>query len=510
MIRAFFLVSIILCIFPLVSVYGAGDADLVLENVSLNPLFPKDGQLVAITAEVHNSGIKSTHSLNSIITVGYFIDDELIHVGTLENVLPGIHNKLQITSPPLWPSESGVHDVKVVLDYHNTLLDELDSPQNNSISKIIDVSPPISTEILLETSSQYFIQGEHSPKISLLLINSETKEPIPNQEILLKFDDKLTSLITNDMGTSSFSNTISLYDSLDIYATFVGNEQYLQSNTSITLFSLPNTQSSYVVLDMIDPKNQFNFKDYSIEVLIFQDSYETLLKKIVPDKATLLDDDTFWISLPANHFYFSEIYLDGKIFFVTKSEWLDDNSVITKQLKIPELAQLKFKIVDENRKLIPDTIVKNWFYSIPTENGISDWQYVLPTNNIPYVAKVFSEGSKIGESSPFLVFSGEQKTIEIEIITGSSYEIPLWVKYNAGWWADGSIDDNSFIQGIQFLINEDLIKIPIPLNSVDNGVGKIPLWIKYNAGWWADGSIDDNSFIQGIQFLIKEGIIEIS
>ncbi len=37
----------------------------------------------------------------------------------------------------------------------------------------------------------------------------------------------------------------------------------------------------------------------------------------------------------------------------------------------------------------------------------------------------------------------------------------------------------------------------------------IPAWIKNNAGWWADGSIDDSSFVQGIQFLIKEGIMKI-
>ena len=36
---------------------------------------------------------------------------------------------------------------------------------------------------------------------------------------------------------------------------------------------------------------------------------------------------------------------------------------------------------------------------------------------------------------------------------------------------------------------------------------EIPTWIKNNAGWWAEGKIDDNSFIQGIQFLIKEGLI---
>ena len=45
------------------------------------------------------------------------------------------------------------------------------------------------------------------------------------------------------------------------------------------------------------------------------------------------------------------------------------------------------------------------------------------------------------------------------------------------------------------------------LVSQDN---KIPNWIKTNAGWWADGQIDDNSFVLGIQFLIKEGMMRIS
>ena len=44
--------------------------------------------------------------------------------------------------------------------------------------------------------------------------------------------------------------------------------------------------------------------------------------------------------------------------------------------------------------------------------------------------------------------------------------------------------------------------------TVSDSTG-IPPWIKNNAGWWADDIIDDNSFIQGIQFLIKGGIIVI-
>ena len=37
----------------------------------------------------------------------------------------------------------------------------------------------------------------------------------------------------------------------------------------------------------------------------------------------------------------------------------------------------------------------------------------------------------------------------------------------------------------------------------------VPVWVKNNAGWWASDQIDDQSFLQGIQFLIKEGIMVI-
>ena len=92
--------------------------------------------------------------------------------------------------------------------------------------------------------------------------------------------------------------------------------------------------------------------------------------------------------------------------------------------------------------------------------------------------------------------------------TGGTAHIPSWVKNNAGWWADGVIDDNSFIQGIQYLIREGIMKIPPTVQGATSDSNEIPSWVKNNAGWWADGVIDDNSFIQGLQFLIKEGIIK--
>jgi len=87
--------------------------------------------------------------------------------------------------------------------------------------------------------------------------------------------------------------------------------------------------------------------------------------------------------------------------------------------------------------------------------------------------------------------------------------IPGWIKNNAEWWADGIIDDSSFLQGIQFLIKEGIMVIPPTETSGSSDSQGVPAWVKNNAGWWADGTIDDNSFVSGIQYLIKVGIIQV-
>jgi hypothetical protein len=123
---------------------------------------------------------------------------------------------------------------------------------------------------------------------------------------------------------------------------------------------------------------------------------------------------------------------------------------------------------------------------------------------LDYDPKYAGIGSGIIEIGPSL---GKPITPTPE--TQSPTAIPTWIKNNAGWWADGSIDDSSFVQGIQFLIKENVLNIPPTTQGSSSGSNEIPTWIKNNAGWWADGSIDDSSFVQGIQFLIKEGIMSV-
>ena len=136
------------------------------------------------------------------------------------------------------------------------------------------------------------------------------------------------------------------------------------------------------------------------------------------------------------------------------------------------------------------------------------WIYGLaPEGVVPSTASDYLEISvpifpgKEGISNP--------DPIQPPVVTPTQ-NIPGWIKNNAGWWADDAIDDDSFVQGIQYLIKEGIMQIPPTTQGSGSGSNEIPGWIKNNAGWWADDAIDDDSFVQGIQYLIKEGIMTIS
>ena len=94
------------------------------------------------------------------------------------------------------------------------------------------------------------------------------------------------------------------------------------------------------------------------------------------------------------------------------------------------------------------------------------------------------------------------------IVQATSVVIPEWIKNVAGFWCDGEIEDSSFVEGIQYLIDNKVIIVP----TASSGSGtsqQIPDWIKNNACWWSSGQISDNDFASGLQYLIKNGIIQI-
>ncbi len=488
----------------------SGDAELVLEDVGISPSYPKQGDLVSITADIYNAGFVNTDSVASIVTIAYFVDGNLLHVDEIGDVTPGISNKIRIHSPPVWKYDVGDHEIRVVVDYHNTLGDEYDSPLNNSADKILSITNPRNTHILLEAFPQYFLPWEKTSKITVSLFDSDIGEFLNDRKIILNFDGNNSTLITDKQGKVSFSNTVSSSNPIYIEAYFDGDDVYASSHSSLVLYSLPKETSSSLILQISD-LNAYDFENNSFEILIYQDSYEKLIKKIQPDSMMLFDSKTFWISLPPGHGYFAEVYLDGQFFSVIDKELLQENSIIVKKIQILEMGKIKFVVKDAKNQLVHGAIISNWIYESSTDGGFTEWMDVLPAIRDPYVVTAIFPDQSIVKSEPFLVFPGEQKIIEIAV--GDilpNYEIPSWIKNNAGWWSDGLIDDDSFVRGIQFLVQEEIILVPLMNYDYDESFDEIPSWIKNNAGWWSDGLIDDDSFVHGIQFMIKEGLMTIS
>lgn len=89
-----------------------------------------------------------------------------------------------------------------------------------------------------------------------------------------------------------------------------------------------------------------------------------------------------------------------------------------------------------------------------------------------------------------------------------SYRIPIWVRHNAQWWANSLIGDKDYVSGIQYLINQNIIIIPIT-QSAGSSKQVIPIWIKNDAGWWANGQVSDGEYVKGLQYMISNGIMSI-
>ncbi len=91
----------------------------------------------------------------------------------------------------------------------------------------------------------------------------------------------------------------------------------------------------------------------------------------------------------------------------------------------------------------------------------------------------------------------------------SAEKIPRWIKNTAKWWSLGKISDNDFVEGIRYLIKDEIIKIQPQQQIQSSTSSEIPNWIKTSTGWWAEGLVPEEDFIRGLQFLIQNGIIRL-
>jgi len=147
------------------------------------------------------------------------------------------------------------------------------------------------------------------------------------------------------------------------------------------------------------------------------------------------------------------------------------------------------------------------------EDGDSDYTVLMDYRNA-----VFVEKKNPNERTLTIPYIHNTKTLEIvgtflELDPPSpavSTVIPDWVRNNAEWWSKDLIGEGDFLSGIEYLIIQGVIQIPII--SADNGSESsafVPSWIKDTSGWWAEGLVSDSEFVNGLQYLISQGIITI-
>jgi len=92
--------------------------------------------------------------------------------------------------------------------------------------------------------------------------------------------------------------------------------------------------------------------------------------------------------------------------------------------------------------------------------------------------------------------------------------IPDWVKNNAEVWSKGLISDRDFAAGLNYMIKEKIIQIEnIKVDSegtivIDENLD-LPSWIKKTSEFWVKNEISDDEFTIGLEWLINNGIIRI-
>ena len=94
-------------------------------------------------------------------------------------------------------------------------------------------------------------------------------------------------------------------------------------------------------------------------------------------------------------------------------------------------------------------------------------------------------------------------------INYEGFVIPDWLKNVAWFWHSGYVDDDSFLEAIQYLIQNEIIIVSSTGTGTGTG-GAIPDWVKNVAGWWASDQIDDETFANSLTYLIEIGLIQVS
>ena len=364
--------------------------------------------------------------------------------------------------------------------------------------------------------------------VKILTIDSDSN--VLTDEIKL---EGAISIAENNSFTISDEQTIQLisyYDQINNFSfesntikfsmPFDWNQDLEQLSVVHEEIRIPSTFDSYlsttyttVVNDIELPADavtidDYSFEDRTIHIVLNQKLIQEIHEDAVVDSNSIMNFELKPSSQVTFPLEFTTPDLRYKVFLSWDPEIIHTSEQVTFFVSFEELFSDKAqKIVEYDLKIIQkdSEIYSNHLVGNVNSATPNSYKIIFDDKQSGAANLVFSNinGHSLSKGNFIIVIDSSNQA------QSKSFSIPSWIKNNAAWWSEGTIDDDSFVQGIQFLIKEGIMQIPKTPQSSEYPSSEIPSWIKNNAAWWSEGTIDDDSFVQGIQFLIKEGIMQI-
>ena len=88
--------------------------------------------------------------------------------------------------------------------------------------------------------------------------------------------------------------------------------------------------------------------------------------------------------------------------------------------------------------------------------------------------------------------------------------VPEWVKDSTNWWTLTKISDQDFLNSLEYMIENNIIKIPENKVFENENELKMMSWIRNNFSMWSQNESSDDEFFKNTQWLIDNKLININ
>ena len=130
-------------------------------------------------------------------------------------------------------------------------------------------------------------------------------------------------------------------------------------------------------------------------------------------------------------------------------------------------------------------------------------------NPIPSLLAFEKEVFPLGKYFVDVEYAGSKFTAEFNLIDSDNICIPEVIKQFMIEWLNDKMSDGYLMDAFQKYVDVKLIDIPFEINDKNIHEIDIPEWVKNVAFWWVQGGVSDKDFAQMISYLIEENIISL-